>query len=534
MVDGETRDLGDRRYLLSPQDLAAVTEIPELVRLGVASFKIEGRLKTPEYVAGVTRVYRRAIDDACAGLGSAPTARERYELEMLFSRGQFTGWMHGVDHQRLVHGRFGKKRGALAGRVAVAGRDWVELDALPESGVRPGDGLVFDTGGDTEHEAGLPLQPALKRPLSPETLREQFGRLGETGWELRGLDCALEGSVILPLSELNRLRRELIARLETLHADSPAPPPPAEAAVDVLPRLLRAAAHPPTGEWPPTTLTVLCRSLPQIRAALGGGTGTILADFNDLRRYREAVALVREHDAGAAIFLATPRIQKAGETGFFRLIENATPDGVLVRNLGALDYFASRPELRKIGDFSLNVANPLTADLLRLAGGFERLTVSPDLNAPQVLDLLRATPPGWFEITLHQHLPMFHMEHCVFAAFLSEGKDHLTCGRPCDRHEVKLRDRVGQEHPVRADVGCRNTVFNARAQSGAEFLAAFREAGAGSFRVELLDEDRAGAERVVRLYQRLLEGMVAPGELVGQLRVNSQLGVTRGTLAVAR
>ena len=80
--------------------------------------------------------------------------------------------------------------------------------------------------------------------------------------------------------------------------------------------------------------------------------------------------------------------------------------------------------------------------------GLDRLTVSYDLNAGQALDLLRGAPPAWFELTLHQHIPMFHMEHCVFAAFLSEGTDHTNCGRPCDRHDVKLRDRVGLEHPL--------------------------------------------------------------------------------------
>ena len=120
VVDGEVRDLGDKRYLLSPQDLAAVEEIPALLARGVTSFKIEGRLKAPEYVAAVCQVYRRALDAAIAGLAEEPsrvTAAERYQLEMTFSRGLFTGWMHGVDHQQLVSARFGKKRGPLAGRI---------------------------------------------------------------------------------------------------------------------------------------------------------------------------------------------------------------------------------------------------------------------------------------------------------------------------------------------------------------------------------------------------------------------------------
>ena len=112
-VDGEPCELGDRRYLLSPQDLAAVDEVPRLVELGVRSFKIEGRLKAPEYVAAVTQVYRRAIDRALDGVGQPVSDQDRYQLEMTFSRGLFSGWMHGVNHQELVHARFGTKRGPL-------------------------------------------------------------------------------------------------------------------------------------------------------------------------------------------------------------------------------------------------------------------------------------------------------------------------------------------------------------------------------------------------------------------------------------
>lgn len=93
---------------------------------------------------------------------------------------------------------------------------------------------------------------------------------------------------------------------------------------------------------------------------------------------------------------------------------------------------------------------------------------------------------------------MFHMEHCVFAAFLSNGKDHRDCGRPCDVHTVELRDRVGANFPVLPDTGCRNTVFNSVAQSGAEYIGRMRELGIARFRVDLLRETpprNAGAGR---------------------------------------
>src|SRR5882757_5652966 len=126
-------------------------------------------------------------------------------------------------------------------------------------------------------------------------------------------------------------------------------------------------------------------------------------------------------------------------------------------------------------------------------------------------------------------MPMFHMEHCVFAAFMSNGKSFLDCGRPCESHRVHLRDRVGVEHPLRADVGCRNTLFNAVPQTGARFFAQLENAGLRDFRIELLEENGADAERVIRAYQALLGGARAGEELWRELRAQSQLGVTGGT-----
>jgi len=609
VVDGALKELGDRRYLLSPQDLAAVREIPDLIRLGVTGFKIEGRLKSPEYVAATTQVYRKAIDAALEQRETlGPSHEDEYKLEMAFSRGLYSGWMHGVNHQELVHARFGKKRGPFVGAIQRVGHDHVELE--PRTPVQPGDGIVFDTGGDTDREQGgriwhiqdnrlyfershidfsklkpgdrvwktsdpqleralrktfqgelpiprtdldmtvrgatgqpltieadgarvsstMPLQPAHNRPLTTETLRDQLGRLGGTQFALGELRNELHGDVILPLRELNRLRRELATAVTSAREETRSPKSPRESILNELLTVVRDRRGSSRTTDDSAELVALCRTMDQIGVALEEGCGTVYVDFEDIRRYHAAVDLVRQRD-GAQIVLATPRIQKAGEQGFFKQIEDAKPDGVLVRNLGALDYFRASP-LRKIGDFSLNVANPLTADLL-MREGLERLTISYDLNAQQVVDLVRAAPTRWFELTIHQHMPMFHMEHCVFAAFLSTGTDHTNCGRPCDHHNLKLRDRVGMDHPIKADVGCRNTVFHARAQSGAEYLTDFMKAGVRVFRVELLEEDATKTRAILRSYRELFDGTMAdPGELVRRLNVVKQLGVTSGTLTV--
>jgi putative protease len=551
----------------------------------------------------------------------AAAERLRYELEMAFSRGLSTGWMHGVNHQELVHARYGKKRGALLGTVVRTGADWVELRLVAP--VMAGDGVVFENPADTDREMGgrifqldqnrlyfdrrasvnpervmpgtrvfktddprlnaelrstfagvgsapgrvpvflritgrvgerlcvqagaefpngaapqcvvessLPLVAARTRPLTQAVAEEQMGRLGGTPFHLAGLHFEVEDGVMLPLSELNRMRRELVDVMPGPWGVRP------DAAgnfpvVSAVPRVAEAAvATEEEAAVAAPQLTVLCRSLEQIEVALECGVKTIYADFEDIRRGAEAVALVRAGEGGSRLLLATPRIQKAGEEGFFKVIERAEPDGVLIRNLGAIRYFSSRPHLVRVGDFSLNVANPLTADFF-MSHGLQRLTVSYDLNLPQVVDLVRGAPPSWFEVTLHQHMPMFHMEHCVFAAFMSQGRDYTDCGRPCEKHRVELRDRVGQLHPLLADVGCRNTLFRGQAQTGARFYSELKTNGIRHFRVELLRENAAGTRTILEAYQRLLAGADDGGTLWQKLRATSQLGVTEGTLVSA-
>lgn len=602
VVDGEEVDLGDKRYLLSPQDLAGIDEIPSLLAEGVTSFKIEGRLKTPEYVAAVTRVYRKAIDEALAGQPEPASAKDRYELEMSFSRGLYSGWLHGVNHQELAHARFGKKRGAFVGYVETTGRDWVTVKS--QVPLQPGDGVVFDTGGDTDKEqggriyeiqgkklsfqrgkidfrqmkagdriwktddpklnaelqrsytkgdslkaattpvtwrvegavgtslvltdlssgksveSGQDLEHARSRPLNAEFLFQQLGRLGNTPFHLESLDYQLDGEVILPVSELNRMRRALVEQLETPELVRRGVT--SVAVGDLLPKSEATSAG-------PMQLRVLCRDEAQLEAALDEDADLIYLDLEDVRRYRDVVTRVRSSHPDAQLFLATPRIQKAGETGLFRVIERANPHGVLVRNLGGVGYFQER-EISMIGDFSLNVANPISAEFF-IRQGLQNLTVSYDLNIRQVLDLLETAPPDWFELTLHQHMPMFHMEHCVFCAFLSTGTDFTNCGRPCESHEVQMRDRVGQLHVLSADVGCRNTLFNGRAQSGARFFANLHQAGLRKFRVELLKETGEEARDVIRTYRDLLEGKSQGEELWQRLQVESRLGVVEGTLS---
>jgi putative protease len=278
------------------------------------------------------------------------------------------------------------------------------------------------------------------------------------------------------------------------------------------------------GGWGAPVLIAFCRTVEQLEAALAEGVREIELEFEDIRAYREAVARA----GGARVAVAPPRIHKPGETAILKRVFESGAPAVLVRNLAHVDFFRGRMAL--VGDFSLNVANDLTADWL-LGRGLERFVPSYDLNAAQLEALLERTDPGRVEVTVHQHMPLFHLEHCVFAACLSKGHDATDCGRPCDRHRVSLRDRTGREHPLGADVGCRNTVFNATPQSASAYVAGWRARGVGWFRVELLREDGPAATALLRPYRALLEGAVDGAELWRRLRASSTFGVTRGPLA---
>src|SRR5262249_42274431 len=152
-------------------------------------------------------------------------------------------------------------------------------------------------------------------------------------------------------------------------------------------------------------------------AALRQGVRTIYADYQDIKQYDQAVAAVRQ--GAAAIFLATPRIEKPGEGNIFHALCKRGADGILVRNAGGLRYCAARG-IPFVADFSMNASNPLSVELIKEMGAL-RVTASYDLNVEQLIGLLDATPPSWLEVVVHQQVPMFHMEHCVYCAFLSPG-----------------------------------------------------------------------------------------------------------------
>lgn len=179
--DGQLVDLENIQYLLSPQDLAAYELVPQLIEMGVTSFKIEGRLKTAEYVANITRHYRTAIDQAWAGRPVSFTPRDVQEMQLSFSRGFSHGFLDGTNHKVLVRGDHAKKRGILLGEVESITRTGVQLTA--EVPIKPGDGVVFDGDESTvrAEQGGRVYQVVCAGPHGRSLAPDADAGPGETG-----------------------------------------------------------------------------------------------------------------------------------------------------------------------------------------------------------------------------------------------------------------------------------------------------------------------------------------------------------------
>jgi putative protease len=355
-----------------------------------------------------------------------------------------------------------------------------------------------------------------------EVLRDKLGRLGDSPFVLGEVTVSLPEGAMIPPSAINRARRALVEKLlaasKVIHVATP-----------IGFAELYAAAQPPAAPPPRGGLFVLCRTLEQANAAVDAGADGVILDFLELTGTGNALRALRAR-GGVHITLAPPRIRKPGEEKIDKFLRELSPDAILVRSLGALRDGAGCG-IARIGDFSLNVTNRLSAAEV-LSRDLSAFTPSFDLDAAQLAQLLAGPFGPWAEVVVHHPMPLFHMEHCAIAALLSDGKDHRDCGRPCDRHEVSLRDRAGMVHPVEADVGCRNTVFHAAAQSAAGIVPAAQKSGVRRFRIELVRERAADVARIVEAYRRLLAGSLLPGDVFRALKTESGYGVVRGSLRV--
>lgn len=608
IVDDKKVDLVDQKYLVSPQDLCGIDDVAKLEAIGVDSLKVEGRLKSPLFVASVANTYRNAIDN-----GSV-SKTEKENMAITYSRGFFPGWLHGVNHQDLVDGTFGSNRGLKIGQVQEVRNRSIIIAS--DKNLEKGDGLLFasvsepkkkETGAmiydirtlkNRRFEIYLPKEfkitnvkegynvyqtssPQLvksltksftdknllsKRPITIEltakvgenlsirvsqneleviikdelileesknelnikNIKKELTALSSTPFECKSPEIILsEKSPFIPNKTLKKLRQRAINNLLDKVIDRPK-------------RELNSFTLPEVSNSTIATspkIRLLLREISQLEQLLPilnnndhvkNNIDFIILDYEFGRDYVQSLELLRNSNIKSAI--ATNRILKPGEYHHLKLLLRIKPDYILVRNLGALQFIKENDSKQKmIGDFSLNITNSITADYL-FSKGFETLTPSYDLNRDQLLSLVQHSENKNFEVTVHQYMPSFHMEHCVYAAFLSNGKSFKDCGKPCEKHKVELHDSFGNKHFIKADSECRNTMYNATSISAPSLLKECVNFGVNYFRVEALHEDGVTIYEKVLAFSELLRGNLGPEELNAQLGIHENYGLSSGQL----
>ena len=404
--------------------------------------------------------------------------------------------------------------------------------------------IDLETGAIGSGESDGFLELAEQEGLQMKSISKAIGTLGNTQWKLidgnNGIDISqLDAKSWCPVSWVKKARQKAVENL--LQSES------AENDVDAINSIdidldLRNLYSDEVNTLIDNTmidsecsvgddgayLAVLARSPDQIDALCelienGSSVKEVIVDFLEIDGIREAVSKLRT--TSIKVTLATPRIVKAGEEEIWKTLLRLEPDGLLIRSAGLIyrlqqmggtgssvdvgeGQIVRLPDM--IGDFSLNTVNTLTAAELLDYGGLSRITAAYDLSANAITELAKSMKEAGscsqLEVVVHAHLPIFHTEHCVFARFLTNGNSYLDCGHACTHNTVHLRDQTGKDNLVLADMGCRNTVFSAEAQSGVHSMKEWTEAGLKYMRIELVDEGKDDVKKIIYGYEDVLNG----------------------------
>ena len=527
------------KYLLSPKDLNTLNLLPQLIETGVTSLKIEGRMKRPEYVATVVKVYRDVLDKKFS------TPEDNRKLAQIFNRDFTTAYLEKNPGKHLISDMKPNNRGVLIGRVVEVGRDkitlklseklhvgdqveiWVKVGGrvtftvegfelkgdlctikIPNTkGVRVHDRAfkIFDaeltaearkyfTGApvrkisamaEVKAKLGEPLiltltdsdgniataqtnfiaESAKNRPLTLDTLKNQIGRLGNSIFTLEKISAQIDENLMIPISELNDVRRRAVEQLEILRLKK-------------FEREKISVANPTKTLAPspislPPKITAHVDTLEKLKIALDAGADEILfggETFTNqpVKNISNAVEVV--HKRGKKIYLATPRLVRENEIAALEKTLSAEVDAIYIHNLATLSLAKKISAAPIRTDFSLHVFNSATINFLKNLD-VEGVTLSPELNLTQVKNLAKKSPLP-VECIVHGRQELMISAYCVLGSFLGE-LDKKICPHICRTKNFYLRDRLGELFPVVTDQFCRMHILNAKTLSMIEHRTDF-------------------------------------------------------------
>ena len=559
-------------YLLSPKDLNTLEILPKLLDCGISSLKIEGRMKRPEYVATVVKVYRDALNKILFGKNFDKDIGNK-KLAQIFNRDFTTAYLEKNPGKNLISDKRPNNRGVLVGRIAkveknkisikisekisagdqieiwvkVGGRktftvekfvvenDICSVEVSDTRGIKISDRVfkIFDAelisearkyfqnnfvrkipviakifvevgkkltlqmtdadGNFASAETNFVAEVAKNRPLTFETLQKQIGRLGNTIFELENLEVELGENVMIPISELNEVRRKVTEILESQRLKKFVKPVSKINAQPSIPHSSLLTTH--------SSMIAQVDSLEKISVAIENGADAILfggENFSNkpvtAKEILSAEKIIR--DAGKKFYLSTPRIVRESEIeNLEKILSLKIFDAVYVHNLATLNL-AKKFDLKIHTDFSLITFNSETINFLKNLG-VEGVTLSPELTLEQIKNLAKKSCLP-LECIVHGRAELMISSYCVLGSFLGE-IDKKNCPHICRQKKFFLRDRKNILFPVKTDQFCRMHILNSKTLSMIEHRQEFENLA--NIRVDCRALDFEETKKIIRAYK---------------------------------
>jgi len=633
------------RYLLSPKDICSVDFLDEIASSGVSSLKIEGRMKSPEYVATVVRIYRKYLDLAQARVENqtdgrfSPDERDKHDLLQIFNRGGFSsGYLkekHGADmmsyekpnnsgiylgsvlsyderqksfdiklEDRLSAGDAievwtgdsessgrvvssisigkdgqGKDSGKSKGSGKVKGIEQsrllvqvkaAEKDSIVTIGgfsgnIRKGNSVyktsdadlnkaayesfasgnmrkikikgrvvlargkplvlaLTDSDGNKAHAVGTVLpEDARSIEITKERLAEQLMKTGGTPFEFSGLDIELEGGLSIPVSEINKVRREALESMLEMRADRyDRGNIDSRIFKEIEDDIISARTNPANEESKARIALYFYKWDKDIDYAAFEADRVYLPWASRKKKgFLESVRNLRS--SGIEVFGWVPAVtwNSRQSPGDLRekvrdLPENSRGlredflsdgeelrqvDGILVGNIGTARRMKKLGGIKLAGDISMNIFNTLSfMEAARM--GFDSVALSAEMTMGQIKQLGKLSGEPLVETVVYGRLPVMISEYCPVGCTEGGFGSSSPCSGCCSKGEYVLKDRMGVEFPVICDnTTCRSTILNSKVLFVPEMLKDLTKSGVSILRLYIWDEDRDDIKQLVRLHR---------------------------------
>ena len=431
----------ENRHPLSLKDNCLVQYVKDLEAMGVASLKLEGRMKRPEYVAAVTGVYRTALDTGNVTRDMAQTLYDAFNRQG-FTDGYYTGRtgaeMFGIREEGGDNERFFKQL-----RQTYENTENPLVPVVFQATVTPArfSLTVQDQDGHRCTLEGQPPEPARSLALTEEALEERLQKTGGTPYRCMGVKANIGPGLSLSASAINALRRDVLNMLTAQRARS-------ETVRVSRPRPVRNV----TGKYRHYNLTVQVTAKEQITGRLLKMQPAVL--YVPLHILTEDPAYTHELAKSVNVCAVLPRIVHDGEMARLRrdlaLVRKLGVEEALVGNLGLL-VVARECRMEVRGDFCLNIYNSAAVEATKLLE-MKSACLSMEMTMPQIRDVSKLTD---CELTVYGRMPLMVTENCLIKGRTGQCTCHLS--------SVKLKDKTGAEFPVIKDGdSCRSILLNGK------------------------------------------------------------------------